>query len=390
MPARAEDAPVSLLNSDNFPAGHFLQIFGVQLEDCVRRPRRRPDGFELQEILIEIRFHVLHVTERRHASDREAGHGSHEIGVCPPDGFAGIFADEFFIHAVGAAGEHEDRFARVLPFEDERLDDLAKVASRAVGGFLCRTRGFGMFDHGVVVSERVEQVLDFLCGRGKICHIPDYNLKIMPVLKVALALLVSLLPINVLRVLGYRALFGYSTADARIGFGTIVAVDEASIEKSKIGMFNLLIGPITVNIRAGASIGNRNSFVCGYWVLRKENKGLNYTRTLDIGADALITSSHYFDLAGTFKLGARSWIAGIGSQFWTHGVGVRERNIEIGEDCYLGSAVRFAPGSSIGNNVLVAMGSVVSSALNVDNALVGGVPARVLKENYDWKTEHER
>jgi len=48
--------------------------------------------------------------------------------------------------------------------------------------------------------------------------------------------------------------------------------------------------------------------------------------------------------------------------------------------------VRFAPGSSIGNNVLVAMGSVVSGALGANNALVGGVPAKVLKEKYDWKS----
>jgi len=61
----------------------------------------------------------------------------------------------------------------------------------------------------------------------------------------------------------------------------------------------------------------------------------------------------------------------------------------IGENCYLGSAVRFAPGSSVGNSVLVAMGSVVASALPVDMALVGGVPARVLKENYDWRSSDE-
>jgi acetyltransferase-like isoleucine patch superfamily enzyme len=70
-------------------------------------------------------------------------------------------------------------------------------------------------------------------------------------------------------------------------------------------------------------------------------------------------------------------------------VGVRDRNIDIGADCYLGSAVRFAPGSGIGDNVLVAMGSVVSGVIPVDNALVGGVPAKVLKEKYDWKTQRE-
>lgn len=211
----------------------------------------------------------------------------------------------------------------------------------------------------------------------------------MPVFKVAVAVLISILPLNTLRVLGYKLLFGYRIDKSRIGFGTIVAVDDATITNARIGFFNLFIGPLRIKIGEGASIRDRNTFSCGFWVLREENRNLNYARTLDIGAHTLITSGHYFDAAGTFKLGDRSWVAGVGSQFWTHGVGVRGRDIEIGSDCYLGSAVRFAPGSSIGDNILVAMGSVVSGKMNVNNALVGGVPARVLKENYDWKTEHE-
>ncbi|MCC6569750.1 MAG: hypothetical protein IT315_10985 [Anaerolineales bacterium] len=211
----------------------------------------------------------------------------------------------------------------------------------------------------------------------------------MPILKIALAVLIGFMPLNFLRVLGYRLLFGYRIASSRIGFGTIVAVDDFAITKSKIGFFNLFIGPMKVKIAEGASIRDRNTFSCGYWVLREENRDLNYARTLEIGADTLITSGHHFDLAGKFKLGDRSWVAGIGSQFWTHGVGVRDRDIEIGNDCYLGSAVRFAPGSSIGNNVLVAMGSVVSGKIEASNALVGGVPAKVLKENYDWKSQGE-
>lgn len=211
----------------------------------------------------------------------------------------------------------------------------------------------------------------------------------MPVFKFAVAILISLLPLNALRVLGYKLLFGYRIAKSRIGFGSVLAVDSAALTNARIGFFNLFIGPMNVIISKGASIRDRNTFSCGYWVLQEENKNKNYTRTLEIGAQTLITSGHYFDLAGTFKLGDRSWIAGVGSQFWTHGVGVQDRNIEIGSDCYLGSAVRFAPGSSIGDNVLVAMGSVVSGKLNVSNVLVGGIPAKVLKENYDWKTTHE-
>ena len=77
----------------------------------------------------------------------------------------------------------------------------------------------------------------------------------------------------------------------------------------------------------------------------------------------------------------------MGSQFWTHGAGVVDRNIQIGRDCYLGSAIRFALGSGVGDNVIVAMGSVVTKKFEESMVMIGGVPATVLKRNYDWKLE---
>ena len=207
--------------------------------------------------------------------------------------------------------------------------------------------------------------------------------------RLVLAVLVSLLPMNGLRVLGYR-LLGYRIRGARIGWGTIIAVEEAVLESCRIGPLNLFVGPIKIYIHRGASIGNRNEFVCGYWVLRDEYRLAYYLRSLEVCEGALITSRHYFDLSGLLVLGERSWIAGVDSQFWTHGAGVTDRDIRIGSDCYLGSAVRFSPGSSIGDHVLVAMGSVVSGQIAESNALIGGVPAKVLKSNYSWKENDAR
>ncbi|HEX9330951.1 MAG TPA: hypothetical protein VF896_03610 [Anaerolineales bacterium] len=208
-------------------------------------------------------------------------------------------------------------------------------------------------------------------------------------LKIVLAAFISLLPLNGLRILGYR-LLGYQIQNARIGFGTIIAVDKVQIDSAKIGPFNVFAGPMKVHIHQGVSIGNRNEFICGYWILRDEYKDYHYSHSLEICDDALITSRHYFDLSGCLTLGERSWIAGIDSQFWTHGAGVKERDIKIGADCYIGSAVRFSPGSSVGNHVIVAMGSVVSGPLPESNALIGGVPAKVLKSNYNWKERDAR
>lgn len=206
----------------------------------------------------------------------------------------------------------------------------------------------------------------------------------MKKLKIVLAVIIGLLPLNGLRVLGY-GLLGYRIQNSRIGFGTIIAADEVWIDSARIGPFNLFVGPMKIHIHQGASIGNRNEFICGYWVLREEYKDHQYSHSLEICDEALITSRHYFDLSGSLVLGERSWIAGMDSQFWTHGAGVKERDIRIGSDCYISSAVLFSPGSSIADNIIVAMGSVVSGRETESNALIGGVPAKVLKSNYNWK-----
>lgn len=159
-----------LLYLRNLSIRHLLQVFRFQFKDRVGSPCRRPDGLILQEIFIEIRFDPFDMTDGRHASDREACNCSREIGICLAYAFSCIFADAFFVHAVRAAGEDEDRLVRLLAFEDQRLHNLTEFASRAVCGFLRRARGLGVFDHAVVESERGQQVLNFLSGGGESGH----------------------------------------------------------------------------------------------------------------------------------------------------------------------------------------------------------------------------
>ena len=53
--------------------------------------------------------------------------------------------------------------------------------------------------------------------------------------------------------------------------------------------------------------------------------------------------------------------------------------VTIGNDVWIGANVTILPGVTIGNNVVVAAGAVVTKDVP-DNVLVGGVPARVIKE----------
>ncbi len=204
--------------------------------------------------------------------------------------------------------------------------------------------------------------------------------------KVVVAIAISLIPLNQVRRLLYRVLFGYSIdPNSKIAFATVIAVDSATIEGVNIGMFNRFIGPYSLLIKKGTSIGRSNEFYCGGWAAERRFAENGYERFCHIGEDCVVTRSHYFDTTGGISIGDRSWIAGCYSQFWSHGIGVRLRTISIGPDCYIGSAVRFAPGASIGKNNVVGLGAVVVGNFDIENALIAGVPARVVNTEYHWR-----
>ena len=53
--------------------------------------------------------------------------------------------------------------------------------------------------------------------------------------------------------------------------------------------------------------------------------------------------------------------------------------VTIGDNCWIGGGAIINPGVTIGNNVVVASGAVVTKSFG-DNVLIGGVPAKVIKE----------
>ena len=204
-------------------------------------------------------------------------------------------------------------------------------------------------------------------------------------LKIVLANIIARAPTSRLRVALYRSVLGYKISRSRIGFGTVIAVERADIEGANIGPDNTFSGPMSISVADGVVIGARNRFGCGWWAATPAYEHAQFERRLTLKAQSHITTDHHFDVAGAVSIGERSWIAGAGSQIWTHG-GVTDRNVTIGDDCYIGSAVRFAPGSGVADNVIVSLGSVVTKRIGDSNALVAGAPAQVIRQNYDWKT----
>lgn len=202
------------------------------------------------------------------------------------------------------------------------------------------------------------------------------------------AKIISKVPTNFARVLLYRIVHGYNIKSSSIGRGTVIIADKVFLDHCRLGKNNYFRGPFTIKIDSGANIGSNNRFESGWWTVENEQNKLKYSRFLHLGVNTHITSNHYFDVAGTFILGKASWVAGCGSQFWTHGAGVQKKNIIIGKNCYIGSAARFSPGTAIADDCIVAMGSIVTKEFGIKNAVIAGQPAKVIRTNYNWKLQN--
>ena len=61
--------------------------------------------------------------------------------------------------------------------------------------------------------------------------------------------------------------------------------------------------------------------------------------------------------------------------------GVKRTGIKIGKNCWIGAKVTILDGVTIGDGCIVAAGAVVNSSFP-DNSVIGGVPARLLKQRF--------
>ena len=59
--------------------------------------------------------------------------------------------------------------------------------------------------------------------------------------------------------------------------------------------------------------------------------------------------------------------------------GTTRQGIKIGQNCWIGSKVTILDGVTVGNNCVIAAGAVVTKSMP-DNVIIGGVPAKILKE----------
>lgn len=59
--------------------------------------------------------------------------------------------------------------------------------------------------------------------------------------------------------------------------------------------------------------------------------------------------------------------------------GVNHRGIKIGKNCWIGAKVTILDGTILGDGCIVAAGAVLNGKIYEKNSIIGGVPAKVLK-----------
>lgn len=212
-------------------------------------------------------------------------------------------------------------------------------------------------------------------------------------LRAALHAAVAVLP-SAVKVPIYRHAFGFKIGrGARIGL-SFLDVDHLELgDGARIGHGNLFTRTRAVRLGAGAEVGfcnilrggdeivlDRFATVLRFNVLNSipdnDCEGPTDPR-LHLGAGAYVVSGHRLDFTNRLTLGKNVIVAGRNSSLWTHNRQAT-RPIAIGDFCYLGSEVRVAPGASLGDWSILAMGAVLAG-VGAARQVHGGVPARPLR-----------
>lgn len=188
--------------------------------------------------------------------------------------------------------------------------------------------------------------------------------------------IIKRIPFNSVRIFLLKKMFGYSIGkNVRIGkiiinCNKVIIGDDVYIAGNNLFFCNEL------------SIGEKTSVHSGNIFQGKAN--------FSIGRNSRVINNHYFDLYNNIEIGNNTWIAGKGSQFWTHGSihtksKIKDLSIIIKDDIYIGSAVCFSPGVFIESLNLVGLGSVVTKRFLENKTIIAGNPAEVVKQDVDWR-----
>jgi acetyltransferase-like isoleucine patch superfamily enzyme len=214
-------------------------------------------------------------------------------------------------------------------------------------------------------------------------------------LRLLLLACIALLP-SFLKRPCYRLFLGYRIGRrVRVGLSIIDARTCQIDDDSKIGHLNVIIGVKNLKLGDHVKIGHLNIIRGGeqvdlgrYSELIRMNE-INSIPEPDavnpvdprfsLGNGSIITTGHKIDFTDRVEIGRRTIIGGRNSSLWTHNR-QRTQPITIGEFAYVGSEIRMAPGSALPSRCVVGIGAVVAGKIDAEGWMIGGVPAKPIKE----------
>lgn len=191
---------------------------------------------------------------------------------------------------------------------------------------------------------------------------------------------------------------GYRIGRAvRIGFGTILRAEQVTIaDNVAIGSWTSIFAD-TVTLQSRASIGghcliraravflDEAAVITGYVTVT----GFEHAdSTFTMGANSILMYHSYVDVSRAVRIGHDTGVGGHCLLF-THaawgsileGYPVRYAPIEIADGAWLPWRVFVTPGVTVGERSVISAGSVVTADIP-PRALAGGVPAKVLREEF--------
>jgi acetyltransferase-like isoleucine patch superfamily enzyme len=172
---------------------------------------------------------------------------------------------------------------------------------------------------------------------------------------------------------------------AKIGYSIVLAESVILHEDARILNGNFINRIDHLELAKQAEIGNFN------WITGASTKTSAYsaspgrTCTFQLSMHASITDRHYFDCNGGIYVGAYTTVAGLRSQFISHGINIIENQqeagpIKIGEYCMVGSGVKVLKGASLPDKSVLAAGAILNKTFVEPYGVFAGIPAKRVKE----------
>lgn len=145
------------------------------------------------------------------------------------------------------------------------------------------------------------------------------------------------------------------------------------------GKGKLTIGP---NCVFGYKLGGRHKHGSVELQPRNENSVIVISENVQTNNNVFICAANYIEIKKDTLIGEGVTIM----DFEAHGLSPNNRrqigeigSVEIGRNVWIGNNVTILKNTIIGDNTIVAAGAVVSGIFP-DNAVIGGVPAKVIKQ----------